>query len=1163
MVNTYDMQPILPEEVKALTYKFYETINNTNNPQYIEEIYEQLINSEEYSVLTNDNQLSIKLFFQVIIDTVKQGWEFKFKEEVLQAIPPDQVNKKNKDLPEIKKRIRSGLEEARNEQIKEPSIKKFILNLERPRWFKGSEVSVLNHFLDPMEFYNDISRRLNSPEEIKEELLKDSIKPYIQLANDDKDEFTNISLKDLWRYARYSWSLPLSSQPGRQMLYLVRDASREYHPIIGIGALGSSIAQISCRDNVIGWSLESLNDCNNLEERIVALEEGIGLGIKEIYNEDLLESEEINNPSFNTLNKLKKIIEELSNLSTVGKLNTDSFFSDMMKPEYKLKRATDLQELLHARIFFRDAEKESNSFIEKYNWLNKTKDGKRALKIAIRNVKKTHMGSSIMDITTCGAIPPYNEVLGGKLVSLLMTSPQVINDYFNKYSEAVSEIASRKKGEKVIKPAKLALLATTSLYYTGSSQYNRIKYSTSKGTINYKYVGKTRGFGSVHLSSKTYKTLQMLLKSHSELKPASSTFSAGVNYKMRSISSGLGHLGLRKLQQHENPRLVYLVPLLKNWQEYLTGTAKEPDYIYDMTKIEEETQNIVSYWYERWYIGRVKKKEIIDRVKIKEPLKISNYLNKSDVETKSETSVEKVYQQLDLFGGINMKSQQMLSWETLAQLKDQRASFAEKLTENELDSLHISTRLDSGLVNMLNNRKRIYLIGSPGDGKTHILKKNLSQFPSNTFYNLDASAIDEDKLVKEIEFAIRNNNPLIVAINEGPFRKLLKKLPEKESDLLRVQLDRPYLYEHEDHQEYDSLVVNLGLRQVLSRPLLEEAIETILKKVNYDGAPSTIKYNVGMLSRTRVKERLIKLLSYLNKNGKHITMHQLLGFLSYIITNGITKNEYLHEIKPYYNAVFDKNNPLYDLLKNFDPIKITHPLVDMLLFDGKFKNEIEWLEDLPGINFETSSDFVDLKRRFFFESEKGEDLLSMLPEDYQTFYDLLDNSSGKKRAKRKIVEALSSYFGQQVNEGKLQVWTGLKYESKRDPSVFISSQAVSEDQIEIYIPSLRKQTDSLIEFEPSSIRLNVKPQSESAETVGLDIDLELWLSLMKIKRGISNLYQDPVIVRRLTTFMSQLASQIKIELKNDAVINVQDTETGTSIEVTVSYEQGKRGKYYW
>ena len=66
-----------------------------------------------------------------------------------------------------------------------------------------------------------------------------------------------------------------------------------------------------------------------------------------------------------------------------------------------------------------------------------------------------HIGSSMMELNVCGAIPPYNEILAGKLVALLATSPQVIHDYKERYSDKASMIASRLKGEDVFRPADL------------------------------------------------------------------------------------------------------------------------------------------------------------------------------------------------------------------------------------------------------------------------------------------------------------------------------------------------------------------------------------------------------------------------------------------------------------------------------------------------------------------------------------------------------------------------------------------------------------------------------------------------------------------------------------------------------------------------------------
>jgi hypothetical protein len=61
-------------------------------------------------------------------------------------------------------------------------------------------------------------------------------------------------------------------------------------------------------------------------------------------------------------------------------------------------------------------------------------------------------------------VPPYNELLGGKLVAMLMTSPEVVLEYRRRYGGIPSVIASSMAGRPVVRPADLVFLGTTSLY---------------------------------------------------------------------------------------------------------------------------------------------------------------------------------------------------------------------------------------------------------------------------------------------------------------------------------------------------------------------------------------------------------------------------------------------------------------------------------------------------------------------------------------------------------------------------------------------------------------------------------------------------------------------------------------------------------------------------
>ena len=211
--------------------------------------------------------------------------------------------------------------------------------------------------------------------------------------------------------------------------------------------------------------------------------------------------------------------------------------------------------------------------------LLETDRGRRAVKTAVRIVKKQHVGSSIMDITTCGALPPYSTLLAGKLAGLLLASPQVVADYRIKYGGSASVIASGMKGAPVYRDSRLVMLATTSLYHVGSSQYNRLKAPCRNGDLEYRDLGLTQGYGSVHISARTYRDLQEFIREHPELESHSNRFAAGVNYKIRSIATGLSHLGLNKLQKHRMPRIVYVVPLANNWRDYLCSRESTPDYI--------------------------------------------------------------------------------------------------------------------------------------------------------------------------------------------------------------------------------------------------------------------------------------------------------------------------------------------------------------------------------------------------------------------------------------------------------------------------------------------------------------------------------------------------------------------------------------------------------
>src|SRR2546426_3706189 len=113
----------------------------------------------------------------------------------------------------------------------------------------------------------------------------------------------------------------------------------------------------------------------------------------------------------------------------------------------------------------------------------------------------------------------------------MIMSPQVRKDYRNKYGSKPAIIASALRGKPVIRDAELVMLTTTSLYSRRSSQYNRLRVPATAagaaGDLEFKPLGQSRGWGSVHLSRRTRELLRELSLKNANLRNVNYVFGEG------------------------------------------------------------------------------------------------------------------------------------------------------------------------------------------------------------------------------------------------------------------------------------------------------------------------------------------------------------------------------------------------------------------------------------------------------------------------------------------------------------------------------------------------------------------------------------------------------------------------------------------------------------
>jgi len=188
-----------------------------------------------------------------------------------------------------------------------------------------------------------------------------------------------------------------------------------------------------------------------------------------------------------------------------------------------------------------------------------------------------------------GALPPYNEILGGKIVALSLTSNEIRETYKKKYKNRKTLIKGR-----IIEPE--LLFITTTSAFGKSSLYNRLKYNGEPVAIS---LGYTRGSGTFHIPESLYsEIIEFLSKKGIN---TSRGYGHGPSRKLKLISVAFRYLGLPKFEYHGIQREFFLFPLVKNLKEVI---KKKENPIY----IDRPFDKLVDYWKERWALPRAKRK---------------------------------------------------------------------------------------------------------------------------------------------------------------------------------------------------------------------------------------------------------------------------------------------------------------------------------------------------------------------------------------------------------------------------------------------------------------------------------------------------------------------------------------------------------------------------
>jgi hypothetical protein len=1189
--------------------------------------HSQLLNGQTYAYQASARLLADLRLLKWAVRADNCGIE-------LQSPPSPRLKQRSPDvIRESKDQIRKELSASLMQQFADPLVRRFIADLEKPP--KGSRRrSIQTLIADGAEVFSRFQPALAAEKDQRPMLLAQAIQPYLQLLPnyDDAtvhDDFTGITLNDIWRYFRYTWSIPQLPIPGRQLLYLIRDKAHPYHAVIGIAALSNTSLVSPLRDESIGWTPEKYakrfteaaraGDCDGLNRLAGHLDGLVLKALNEIDPAGLISEKELLRPTEDVISRLQRQAQEFSNRRedalrevaeaatagvplalqeteqidygiprvSISVLELEGKRAPKRSPEtlarrllVAKKRAFELARLLRARLIFEENRTAlldptmTEAVLKNYSF-------QVSMNTALTAAKSDRVGTNILEISTCGAIAPYNHLLGGKLIALLLLSPEVADDYQQRYRNAPAIISSQMKNVKRTKDCTLAWLNTTSLYSLGSSQYERLRLppgtiAPDQPELRYEHIGDTEGYGTVQFSEATVQAVQDALEELNQFKNVNSIFGEGFSPKFRKLKEGMAALGFNPtvLMRHDQTRRMFSVPTWSGARAFLRGEpVAVPEYVRHPHRYRNASKQIVEFWRTRWLNSRLSYSPSLERLRSSGPWRLSEmieHLPVNERSLKSRSSMQsKTYAVGNQVNHTNANESGGLKfWRQLAQAGPEAC--ADELSPEQLNQLHIPQALDDFLIEHVKRGFSLVLTGNAGDGKTHLLRRletDLRRLGAEVETDATAAMQSDDvsALLRRWKKASSDSVPFCLAANEYPLHllRLAGKgfAPIDEADRqCENRLAYSLTAEADEGAREKVLVVDLSLRNPLTRgfagPLLDKLInQPELKKVAASEPEGDIAWNLRHLANQIVRERLLDLFARVAAAGYRVTVRELwIWAARLILGSGHEDRKPVRSPERWYSSrLFETDDrfPLSKLLQRLaDPAAHSHPRWDYRLETGRVTSG--WLVDgtvsllrLDGPNF------IALKRRFYFEHEFGVEVMSLDGFGGDRLLKVLQAPRAPETGfKRLLVELVNKAYCPNLfpeMHTQLYLWIGHRYHEQ--PShAHVANQSISSNELELSRPRLPQRLKGAFDYQADHLLLKY---SAKKMDVRLRVDHQLFAALERLSQGLPRQLLPDRELNRLDAFIENLRRADVPQARDFFVHNHDDR---TTVQITLSHD---------
>ena len=478
-------------------------------------------------------------------------------------------------------------------------------------------------------------------------------------------------------------------------------------------------------------------------------------------------------------------------------------------------------------------------------------------------------------------------------------------------------------------------------------------------------------------------------------------------------------------------------------------------------------------------------------------------------------------------------------WRTLAAAG--REAIAEALTEKDFERLHIESGIEQFLVEQVRAGRSVVVTGNAGDGKTHLLRRVKHDLESaGAIVVEDATAEmrggDSGPILGKWRKAIAAQQPFCMAANEYPLYQL-RMADASAPHLVEVGRQCRHRLAYGDAETADCasnvVVIDLSLRNPLDGEFFDSMLDRLLDDKGVRTAltnptEAVVRRNVDCLAQPRVRKRLRALAKRMVALGQRATVRELWILFSRMVFGKGERDEY-QRTHWYSEALFERDDrfDLTEALLAVDPAGCSHPLWDAALDARAHEVREGWLLQAPvpaphpTLDWE---DFAALKRRFYFEHEKGEEVFDLSDPDTKDFEELVQGGMGSGRTLvATLVDAINAAYCPlrfDSRDEHLYLWNGHRFHEQPSRS-FVAAERVATDDLVTELPRLPAQLKECFEYHPDHIALTARDLSG---TPRLRIDFPLWQTLRRLKRGLPRKLIPERDIHRLDAFLQKLGA---------------------------------------